>query len=166
MGWAGRGWAGRSWAGGQDKPHQQSRHLRPQGKQEKVGLSLKSAPEPGSTLLHQPEGRIAPATAHTAACCRQGPGRMLARCQKPAQKTHKSSLLSLCQGARSFPPLPSTARLKGCSTHCGAGGHKDFSEWRGPHKRRELSHPFLLPLPFPPALSCRRQAWSRPPEGS
>ena len=31
---------------------------------------------------------------------------------------------------------------------------------------RSLFYPFLLPLPSPPALSCRRQAWSRAAEGS
>ena len=102
--------------------------VRQQGKQEKVGLSLRSAPEPGSTLLDESEGHIAPARGHTAACCRQGPRRTLARCQKPVQKTDKSSFLSPHQRARSFPLLPSAATLKGCSAHCRAGGHRDFSE--------------------------------------
>lgn len=31
---------------------------------------------------------------------------------------------------------------------------------------RSLFCPFLLPLPSPPALSCRRQAWSRAAQGS
>lgn len=48
--------------------------IRHQGEREKVGLSLKSAPEPGWTWLDELEGHIAPAPGHTAACCRQGPG--------------------------------------------------------------------------------------------
>lgn len=98
-----------------------------QGKQ-KVALSLRSAPQPGSTLPDELEGHVGPAPGHTAACCRQGPSRTLARCQKPVQKTDKSSSLSLHQGARSFPLLPSAAGLKGCGARCRTGGHKDFSE--------------------------------------
>ena len=73
--------------------------------------------------------------------------------------------LSPCCGARSVPSFPHTVGATGRSSLCRAGGPKaSLARWQS-QETRGLLDPFLLLSPFPPALSCRRQAWCQAAQG-
>lgn len=116
-----------AWLPQAEKP--QLFQIRQQGKQEKLGLSLKSAPQPGSTLLQEPEGRAHwPCTQTHCRLLQAGPRPLACTLLKTRPENPQVLFLSPCQRARSFPLLPSAATLKGGSAHCTAGAHKDFFE--------------------------------------